>query len=163
MTSRIVLTGILTTSVFLICILFCNSNNSRLPQINPDGEQAGHHSLLTLNVKEIIPEIESIRQKRGVSDKSKDIIAKTKDKAKTKTKDIISRIKDKTNNKTNEIVDKTKAKIKTSTKSIQDNAYEKINKKATKISMAVVGSVIGIIVLFIVILCVIYFCIISKK
>ncbi len=67
-----------------------------------------------------MPQIRPLRLKRGITDKSKAILAKTKDKAKTKTNyDIITRIKDKANNKTNEIMDKTKDQIKTSTKEIK--------------------------------------------
>ena len=134
MTSKIVLTGILTTLVFLIWIRFSYSsfsNNSRVPQIRP------------------------LRLKRGITDKSKAILAKTKDKAKTKTNDIITRIKDKDNNKTNEIMDKTKDQIKTSTKEI---------KKVVKNTViAIVGIVICVIVLLVVIVSVIYCCFVRNK
>ena len=173
MTSKIVLMGILTTSVFLICIRFSNSsfsNNSRVPQIRPVGTRNGHghHSLLEHHVKEI--ETELLRQKRGITDKSKTILAKTKDKAKTKTNDIISktkskaktktndimtRIKDTATNKTNKIMDKTKDQIKTSTKEIK--------KEVKNTVIAIVGIVIGVIVLLIVIVSVIYCCFVKNK
>ena len=172
MTSKIVLTGILTTSVFLIFILFSNSNKSRVPQIRPVGPRSvhGHHTLLEHKVKEIIKETQLLRQKRGITDKSKAILAKTKDraktktndilvktknKAKTKTNDIITRIKDKASNKTNEIMDKTKDQIKTSTKEIK--------KEVKNTVIAIVGIVIGVIVLLIVIVSVIYCCFVRNK
>lgn len=139
MTSKIVLAGILTSSVFLICIQFSNSNpSSRLPQIRPD-----RHGLLELNNKEIKP----LRRKRSFTDKLDETKNKIKDKL-DETKNKIEGKVDETKNKIEDKVDQNKAKIE-----------DKIEKKAKKAKViTIVGIVIGIIVLIIVIALLIYCC-----